>query len=297
MSSESRLAAVPAARALPIGLDAASPGLIVLAGLAAMALPTLWNLSTTFWSGDTQGHGPVIFGVSLWLLWRRRAAFAALDTRPLPGVGGGLLALAVAMYVIGRSQAVVQLEVGSLIIAAAALCLLLRGWAALRLAAFPLFFLVFLVPLPGVLVQTLTVPLKTAVSYCAEALMHSLGYPVARTGVILAVGQYQLLVADACAGLTSIFTLESLGLLYLNLKGHASALRNSLLALLIVPISFVANVVRVVVLCLVTYHFGDAAGQGFIHGFAGIVLFVVATALMVLTDSALGRLLAVWGRS
>lgn len=70
---------------------------------------------------------------------------------------------------------------------------------------------------------------------------------------------------------------------------HSSTLRNTLLALLVVPIAFCANVVRVMVLALVTYHLGDAAGQGFLHGFAGMVLFVVALALVIGADALLGR--------
>jgi exosortase B len=263
---------------------------LLLAGFAAMALPTLWHLASTAWSGDEQGHGPVILAVALWLLWRRRTELLGLPYAPASVSGSAVLALAFVSYVIGSSLEIVQLEVGALVIASAALLLLVRGWAGLRLALFPLFMLLFIVPLPGVFVQTITVPLKTAVSYVAEWLMHGLGYPVARTGVILAVGQYQLLVADACAGLTSMFTLECLGLVYVNLIGHHSTLHKTLLAILIVPIAFVANVVRVVILVLVTFHFGDAAGQGFVHGFAGIVLFVVATALMFATDNLLGLL-------
>ena len=68
---------------------------------------------------------------------------------------------------------------------------------------------------------------------------------------------------------------------------HPSAFRNVGLAILIVPISFTANVVRVITLTLVTYHFGDAAGQGFLHGFAGMVLFLTALALILAVDSAL----------
>jgi exosortase/archaeosortase family protein len=88
-----------------------------------------------------------------------------------------------------------------------------------------------------------------------------------------------------------MFTLEALGLLYMNLQGYTSKLRNVLLAILIVPISFTANVIRVVVLVLVTYHFGDAAGQGFVHEFAGMVLFGVGLVIMLGTDSLLGRIL------
>ena len=92
---------------------------------------------------------------------------------------------------------------------------------------------------------------------------------------------------NACAGLTSMFTLEALGLLYMNLMNYTNVRRNLVLALLIIPISFAANIVRVMILALVTYHFGDAAGKGFIHGFAGIVLFMTGLVLMVATDRVL----------
>jgi exosortase/archaeosortase family protein len=105
--------------------------------------------------------------------------------------------------------------------------------------------------------------------------------------VILQIGQYQLLVADACAGLQTLLTLEALGLFYLNLMRHPSAFRNIGLALFIIPISFSANVIRVIVLTLITYYYGDAAGQGFLHGFAGMVLFVTALVLILSIDSAL----------
>lgn len=101
------------------------------------------------------------------------------------------------------------------------------------------------------------------------------------------IGQYQLLVADACAGLNTLFTLEALGLLYLNLVKHQSIARNIVLAICIVPISFVANVIRVIALTLITYHLGDEAGQGFLHDFAGMVLFMAALLLIILFDGFL----------
>ena len=104
----------------------------------------------------------------------------------------------------------------------------------------------------------------------------------------LAVPCRRLTAADACAGLNSLFTLEALGLLYLNLMRYTSAARNIALAIVIMPISFTANVVRVVILVLVTYHFGDEAGQGFVHGFAGMVLFMVALTLILAADRIIG---------
>jgi exosortase len=105
------------------------------------------------------------------------------------------------------------------------------------------------------------------------------------------VDQYRLLVADACAGLASMFTLEAMGLLFMALRGPAaSRWRDAALALLLVPIALLANVVRVVVLVLVVHHFGEAAVQGLMHGLAGLILFGVAMLLMLATDGVLARL-------
>jgi exosortase B len=152
----------------------------------------------------------------------------------------------------------------------------------------------FMIPLPSVVVDAMTQPMKMAVSYTAEAMLYAGGYPISRSGVILQIGQYQLLVADACAGLHTLFTLEALGLLYLNLIRHESVARNVTLAVLIVPISFTANVIRVIVLTLVTYYLGDEAGQGFLHGFAGMVLFMAALMLIILSDTLIRTVVRFW---
>ena len=269
------------------------PWLSLVLALAVLYVPTALSLAQTLWLRDDQSQGPVVLAVVLWLFWDRRER---LQLNPATGsqvvFAWGAVVLALVAYTVGRSQGIWMLEVGSAIPLLAGLLTLLCGLSALPGLAFPLFFLVFLVPLPGALVDALTQPMKLAVSYGAESLLYALGYPVSRTGVILQVGPYQLLVADACAGLHTLFTLEAMGLLYLNVVRHASMLRNVTLAVLIVPIGFVANVVRVIVLCLVTYHLGDEAGQGFLHGFAGMVLFVTALLMIIATDSALRRLSA-----
>lgn len=257
-------------------------------GFLALYLPTVVMLAQTVWSSDEQGHGPIILAVSIWLIWRKRHEFDALPDSAAHVSGTISMALGLALYMVGRTQQLDTFEVASKIFVLGGVLLFLKGWPGVRVMAFPLFFLCFMVPLPSILVQTVTTPLKMAVSFCAESLLHAAGYPVARTGVVISVGQYQLLVADACAGLNSMFTLEALGLLYLNLMNYGSLKRNVALAVLIVPIAFLANIVRVMILVLVTFHFGDEAGQGFVHGFAGMVLFLVALVLILIADSILG---------
>ena len=265
--------------------------LLIIAGLAALYVPTAADLLRGIWSSDEQKHGPIVLAAACWLLYRKwPEMLKAGEGGTSPAAGWPILLFGLVCYVLGRSQAIQQLEVGSLPLALIGLILITLGPGALRKAWFPLFFMLFMIPLPGVFVQTLTIPMKTAVSVVAAKLLYAFDYPVARSGVILSVGQYQLLVADACAGLHSLFSLESLGLLYMNLMGHASVARNITLALLIVPIAFCANVVRVILLVLITYHLGDAAGQGYVHGFAGMTVFLVALVLILAVDGLLSRL-------
>lgn len=264
------------------------PWLLAGAGLAAMYGPTLYSLFGSLWASDEQGHGPIVLAVVCWLIYRRRAELLSSEgAQPLPWAAWPLLLLSGLAYALGRSQGIWLFEVGSSIGMVAGTVLLLRGAAHLRLLAFALFFMFFMIPLPGAVVDALTQPMKMAVSYVAENILHAAGYPISRSGVILQIGPYQLLVADACAGLHTLFTLEALGLLYLNLVRSDSMFRNITLAVLIVPISFAANVIRVMALTLITYHFGDAAGQGFLHGFAGMLLFMSALLLIIGIDSTL----------
>lgn len=268
---------------VPAGLDRFAAAMLLL-GFAALYVPTYLDLIRRVWPSDEQGHGPIILALGLWLLYGQRHALASLPVRPDRALGTALLIGGVAMYALGRTQGMLVFEVLSQHLVVIGVMLSFLGRRAVRLMWFPLFFLLFVVPLPSSVVGALTAPLKSAVSAVATDLLYSLGYPVARAGVLLSVGHYQLLVADACAGLTSMFTLEALGLLYMNLMRYTSALRNVTLAILIIPIAFVANVIRVLILVLVTYHFGDEAGQGFVHGFAGMVLFIVGLLLILGTD-------------
>jgi exosortase B len=256
-------------------------------GFLAMYVPAFWGLLHGIWASEEQAHGPIILVLSLWLIWRSWSAMLALPPQPAPALAWPLLVFALLLYVLGMSQQVDAFTIASFILLVAAILLMKRGTPALRLLWFPFFFMLFMIPLPGAIVSALTLPMKMAVSYVTEVLLYAAGYPIARTGVILQIGPYQLLVADACAGLQTLLTLESLGLFYLNVVRHTSAFRNIALALLIIPISFTANVIRVCVLTLITYHFGDAAGQGFLHGFAGMVLFVSALVLIIAVDSLL----------
>lgn len=262
----------------------------VVLGLAALYVPTYWMLAHGLWNEDDHAHGPIVLVVTLYLIWQKREVFAQAGA---PGrgetvTGWILLVVGLLAYALGRSQDILLFEVGSQIPVILGALLITVGAKAARALWFALFFLLFMIPLPGFIVDAATGPLKQYISVIAEHVLYAAGYPIARSGVTLTVGPYQLLVADACSGLHSMFSLSAMGLLYLYLMQHTSLARNLVIMAAIIPIAFVANVIRVMVLILITYHMGDEAGQGFLHGFAGIMLFVIGLLFLFLLDWILG---------
>src|SRR5688572_15175619 len=184
---------VPWTRWIPIGV-----------GILALYVPTFFSLFNGIWQNDDYMHGPIILAVVLWLGWQKRASLVVSRHACHPYLGGAAVVLGLLFYILGRSQDIIILEVGSLIPVLGGILLAMCGWSGVRTLAFPLSFILFMLPLPGMIVDALTGPLKQHVSAIAENLLYAIGYPIARNGVILTVGQYQLLVADACSGLHSL---------------------------------------------------------------------------------------------
>lgn len=263
------------------------PWMIALVGFAVMYVPVYWHAANGLWQSDENGHGPIILAVLLWLFWTKREAIAAAPTQPSYAWGWPLFIVGLLFYVLGRAFNVSSAEFASHLFVVSGGMLLLKGKSALRAAWFPVLYLVFLVPLPASLVDAITAPLKASISDIVESLLYAVGYPIARSGVILSIGQYQLLVADACSGLNSMFSLSALGTLFMYIMNRSSRLHNAIMLLSILPIAFLANIIRVIILVLVTYHLGDEAGQGFLHGAAGMVLMLAALCIFFALDGVL----------
>lgn len=277
---------------LPLPLDV----ILLCLALLLTYTPTLYVLLGTtdaaLWQKGEHSHGPIMAAVSTWLLFKRWCEFNESNTSKSAVPQGQSWAwpcfvIGAFWYVVGRALGIIYFEVGSFIPMLMGVILLVGGWSLLNAVKFPMFFFVFMVPLPGFVIDPVSQFVKLQVSTVTTELLWFFGYPASHTGVIINIGQYQLLVADACAGMRTLFMLEAMGILYINVMRHTSWLRNISLALLIVPISFTANCIRVIFLALLTYHFGDEVGQGFLHGFAGIVLFTVALALIIALDTFL----------
>lgn len=264
------------------------PSLIFLAlGITAFILPTMIGVAEASWSTEQGGHGPMVLGVSLWLLAR-----GAPGARPLVRPGSAvvtalLLVPLLALFIVARVTSIIEIEAGAMFLSMLVIAYQAVGWRVLLRLWFPILFLAFAFPPPDTLYAMITQPLKIAISQWSVALLYVLGYPVAGSGVLIQIGQYQLLVAAACAGVNSLLSLIALGLLYSYFQHHSNAQKMLLLLAFIVPIAIGVNLVRVLLLMLITYYFGEAAGQGWFHEFAGLFMFVLALLTIYVIDELL----------
>lgn len=262
--------------------------LIVLAlGILAIAAPTMAFVARESWSTEQGAHGPIVLMTGLWLLVRLWPNALLVAKRPSAWRVGALLAVTLGGYLLARIAQVVEVE-GYLMYASLLAALYgVVGGQAMRQLWFPLFYMAFMFPPPDTIVYAITLPMKTGVSEVAIAILHALGYPIAGQGVMIYVGQYELLVAAACSGLNSIISLSAISLFYIYMRHEAEWRYAAFLVLLIVPVALIANLARVLILILLTYHAGDAAAQGFLHNFAGIVMFAVALLTIFALDAIL----------
>jgi len=247
----------------------------ILVGLAILYVPVYFDLYEVFWRATNAAHGPVIVLMVAWLFWRERHELARCEPHGRDAIGPLLLALGLLCYVLGRSHSVHQLAAASQILVLLGVVRLMLGGEAVRRMWFPIALLLFVVPIPGSILDQLLLPLKEWVSGTVDTALHGLGYPIARNGVLLMIGPYSLLIADACSGLNSMVALTGIGLLYVYLAGHSRQWINVALLLSVLPIAFLANIIRVATLVLITYYGGEASGREF-HDKASFVEIALA---------------------
>lgn len=263
-----------------------------LLGFAVLVayVPTFIALAQGPWQTEQEGHGPLIIAASLWLVWQSRGQLRSVTIAPSVITGWVLIFIGLVGLVLSRNQQILFTEVASELPVLAGSVLLLAGWKALRILAFPIVFLIFSAPAPGWLVDSTTVPLKVLISDLVTNGLYSLGYPIAQNGVVIQIGPYQLLVQDACSGLNSIFALSAIGFFYVYAFRWHEKIKGLILLALIIPITIVANFLRVMTLVLIAYYGGVEKIEGVVHDLTGIALFIVAVLLMFACDGLISLL-------
>jgi exosortase len=258
---------------------------VVLAGLYWNVIP---HLVEQWIDEEDYTHGFLILPLSLYFVWEQRDRLRKLAPKPSL-LGAGLLACGLLTLVVGSVGAELFLQRSSLILVLAGLVWLILGGAFLRELVFPLAFLIFMIPLPAIVMNAIAFPLQTFAAQSATLCMQVVGVPVLREGNTIVLSNTTLEVVEACSGIRSLQALLALGAVYGYFTQRAVWKRWALIALSI-PIAIAANAFRVAGTGFLAYFIGAEAAQGFYHTFAGWIVFAVAFVLLLGVGGLLGRL-------
>ncbi|MEO5656311.1 MAG: exosortase/archaeosortase family protein [Nitrospiria bacterium] len=284
--------------ALPKGSRAEDrPGLwpgVALAGavVAAFALyaPVIPGLVEDWWSHAEYSHGFAVPVVAAYLAWRRRHEAAAA---PMDGSWAGLLLFlaGVGLYAVGAWAFEPFVMRVSLPIVLAGAVWFVGGSGFMKPLAFPLAYLVFMIPLPYPIFKTLALGLRYLDAEIAAAVLTRLQVPVLQDGYFLHLPRITLEVADGCSGLFSIVSLLAVGALYAHLTLNGFW-RRLVILLAIIPVAVGVNILRIVIIAWVSHVSGDWIFMVTFKTFTGIFNFLLSGLVIV----ALGQWLSGLGR-
>jgi len=262
-------------------------GAIPVVGLMVLYHGVVYHLGLDWYRDPDYSHGFLVPFLSMYFLWERWGNLKKSAIRPSPW-GVGLLGFGLCMLMVGVIGAELYTQRVSFIVVLAGLVLLLFGWEYLWMVSFPIAFLIFMVPLPTIVVNSIAFPLQLFAAKTATFCLFSLGIPALREGNLIALAGMTLEVNEACSGLRSLLALLALGTVY-GYISQKDLWKRWMLVLLSIPIAIIANAVRVSGTGILAYVWGVEVAQGFYHLFEGWVVFVVAFILLFGCGSLLSR--------
>lgn len=266
----------------------AATALMLVGAVACVYAGVLVALARQWASDQDYSHGFFVLPLAAFFVWERREALR--DAAIRPSIAGlGLVTLAILLFVAGRLGAELFLTRVSLIGVLAGTVLYVWGREHFRVLAFPLAFLLFMIPLPAIVFNQMAFPLQLLASEIGEGVIAAAGVPVLREGNVLYLPNTTLQVAEACSGIRSLISLTMLGVVlgyFTDPRGGARVA----IAAAAVPIAIVANASRVAGTGLASHWIGPAAAEGFFHGFSGWLMFVVAFAGLLVVQQVVARI-------
>lgn len=268
-------------------------GLMIVSILLILVYwPTFVWMNARFTEAETYySHGFLVPFVFAYLIWMKKGE---LQKRVIKPVGLALLIFvpALLIHLVSYFFEINFVSGFTLIAAIFGLVLYLYGFDITKKVAFPVIFLVFMVPLPQVMIISISFKMKMMAAQAATNIVNLMGIHAIRDGSIVYLKpETSLTIGGPCSGLSSLIALTALGALYAYLA-KMSKTRKIILFLLSIPIAFAANILRIVLLLLVGFAYDAKIATGpFVHGFLVFLLYIFAIAGLIFA----GRMLS-WER-
>jgi exosortase len=262
--------------------------LLVALGSGLVYWRVVVKLVSDWYHDDNYSHGFLIVPLAVYFVWERREKLWKIPIAPstfgLVVVLGSVMVLIAG--ILGSELFLTRISIVGTIVG---VVLYLFGWRHLRALAFPVAFLLLMIPIPAIIFNRIAFPLQLLASQFGESVMGFANVPVLREGNVLILANTTLEVAEACSGIRSLVSLLTLAIVF----GYFSDPRGwvrTLLALCSVPVAIITNGFRVAGTGIAAHQFGAAAAEGFFHEFSGWLVFVAAFTLMLAVQRAIVRL-------
>lgn len=260
--------------------------------VVVLYLPIFWKLYRVRWDLLDYTHAYFILPIALWLVWRKRQQLKALLKIAEPGknyFGLVSLSLGILIFLFASRFDYSFLITLSLLPVLVGLVYSLYGIDTLKLLSFPIAYLLLLVPPPMSIIDGITLPMRYGISNLTEKILGLLNYPITREGLLLNIGYNEIFMGQPCSGFRSLITLFSLGLIYVYIS-KTRLINKVILIFFVIPLALLGNLIRVITLCLITFYFGEEAGQGFFHNFSGIVMFIITILGLIGIETILDKI-------
>jgi exosortase len=261
-------------------------GLLLVAVLILLYASVLKLLVYQWYIDPDYSHGFLVPVLSAFLIWQRRDKLRLIPRQPSPW-GMVIVAGSLGLLFLGSLGAELSMARLSMLGTICGLIVYFAGSKFLRAMAFPLAFLLFAIPIPTVVYNSIVFPLQFIASRFATRVLEIINlFPVMREGNVLVLPHMHLEVVEACSGIRSLMSLLALAAGYGYLVERSIPVRIFMIVAM-VPLAIISNGTRVMITALMANYLGPKAAEGFMHEFSGWVIFVVATVLFLLLHSAI----------
>ena len=260
---------------------------IIVACLVILYFSVLQGLVSDWLRLPDFSHGFLIPIVSFYFVYERRKELSALN-RSSNWIGLPLFLFGIVLLLLGNLATEYFTMRFSILVVLGGIILFLLGREFFKTLLFPIVFLIFMIPIPSVLMDRITFPMQLFASKVAAKSLYLVGIPALREGNIILLANTSLEVAEACSGIRSLISLLALSVVFAYFSQN-STWKRILLVLSTFPIAIIANAARVTGTGVLAHYYGDKVAQGFFHGFSGWILFVIAFVCLFLLGTVLSR--------
>jgi exosortase A len=261
---------------------------IIIASLVVLYVGVVKYLVSDWINLPDFSHGFLIPIVSFYFVYERRKHLSTLSPSS-NWVGLGLIIYGIALLLLGNLATEYFTMRFSMLVVFGGVILFLLGKEFFKALLFPIIFLIFMIPIPSILMDRITFPMQLFASKVAANTLYLVGIPILREGNVMLLANTSLEVAEACSGIRSLISLIALSIVFAYLSQRVTWKR-VVLVLSTFPIAIIANAARVSGTGILAHYYGDSVAQGFFHGFSGWILFVVAFVCLFVVGSLLSKI-------